>query len=406
MSASSDWRLRRWASAPHRLAFAAAGLVLVATGLWWAGVLALDAPGRVAHAPLMTFGFMPLYVAGFLFTAGPKWLQRPAVEARVLALPIALHTAGCVVLLVATSVPMRSLGHAAIAAGGSMLALRFAALVRASVVPDRRHARRIAAAMAFGVLAMWVAAVGAWFGRDDLVRGAALAAVWGSLGVAFVTAAHRLVPFVGEAPRGLLDGLTALLVVEAAVGAADALGLSIGPRGEAARAALEALAGLVLAALALRWARLPGTRLRMSAALFVGWVWFAASLGLLAVAHVARASGTPSLAGEQAALHAWTMGFLGSTMVAMVSRVAATQQGRSVGLDGVAWGLFWLLQVATLLRVGHALWADRAGAAGMLVAAAVVWAVVMTAWTARQLIWFGQEPFRRRPSTVPPPRTR
>ena len=79
------WRLRYLLLAPHRLGFFLAMVVLVAASLWWtlvqldrtSGVLGLSpalAPSQV-HAVVMVFGFMPLFFAGFMFTACPKWLQ-------------------------------------------------------------------------------------------------------------------------------------------------------------------------------------------------------------------------------------------------------------------------------------------------------------------------------------------
>jgi uncharacterized protein involved in response to NO len=83
-SAAAGWRWRHVLLAPHRLAFLLATLVLVASALWWA-LVQLDRSGlgpalpwalspSLVHATLMTFGFMPLFFAGFLFTAGPRWL--------------------------------------------------------------------------------------------------------------------------------------------------------------------------------------------------------------------------------------------------------------------------------------------------------------------------------------------
>ena len=72
--------------------------MLSASALWWcavlyAGALGLSIPWVVApstaHALLMSLGFMPLFFAGFLFTAGPKWLGMPEVPARSL-LPFVL----------------------------------------------------------------------------------------------------------------------------------------------------------------------------------------------------------------------------------------------------------------------------------------------------------------------------
>ncbi len=71
-SAAAGWRWR------HLLL---ATLVLVTSASWWA-LVQLDRAGlgpglpwalspSLVHAGVMTFGFIPLFFAGFLFTAGP-----------------------------------------------------------------------------------------------------------------------------------------------------------------------------------------------------------------------------------------------------------------------------------------------------------------------------------------------
>jgi len=70
-------------SAPHRAFFLAGVVQIAAISLWWLWVLAarywaaLPAPGAampdtIVHALLMTSGFTPLFMFGFLFTAGPR----------------------------------------------------------------------------------------------------------------------------------------------------------------------------------------------------------------------------------------------------------------------------------------------------------------------------------------------
>ena len=54
--------------------------------------------------------------------------------------------------------------------------------------------------------------------------------------------------------------------------------------------------------------------------------------------------------------HALSMGYLGATLIAMITRVAAGHSGRPLAADDLAWALYWTLQAATLLRVGAALW--------------------------------------------------
>jgi len=92
------WRAQHLLLAPHRLGFALAVLLLMASGVWWALVLLDRATGvlgfayalspSLGHAAVMSLGFMPLFFTGFLFTAGPKWLAVPGPPARALAAPL------------------------------------------------------------------------------------------------------------------------------------------------------------------------------------------------------------------------------------------------------------------------------------------------------------------------------
>src|SRR3954454_18042301 len=98
------WSWRMLLAAPHRLSFFLAMVVLVASGLWWSALQIERVSGAfgfgyelspsVVHACLMTFGFMPLFFAGFLFTAGPKWLGVEGPGARDIVVPLAVMAAG------------------------------------------------------------------------------------------------------------------------------------------------------------------------------------------------------------------------------------------------------------------------------------------------------------------------
>lgn len=96
------WRPSHLLLAPHRLGFALAVLLLLASGAWWAlvqvdrltGALGLTyaVSPSLGHAAVMTFGFIPLFFTGFLFTAGPKWLGVDGPDARTLLPPLLLQS--------------------------------------------------------------------------------------------------------------------------------------------------------------------------------------------------------------------------------------------------------------------------------------------------------------------------
>src|SRR5688572_19154816 len=196
---SSSWRLARLFDAPHRLAFAAAALVLGASSLWWALInvgraqdigVPWGLPAPIAHGVLMTFGFMPMFFIGFLFTAGPKWLKRPPVNARELLPALLPQIAGWAVFMLATHArdadlgrALGAIGLAAVAFGWSTGTRQFWRLVNASSVDDRTHLRLIGVACIVGSVALGVAASGVAIGDYAVVRAATQIGLWGFVGL-------------------------------------------------------------------------------------------------------------------------------------------------------------------------------------------------------------------------------
>ena len=152
------WRASMLLASPHRLGFALALAVLLAASGWWLAVQVDRASGvlglpvvvspTLTHAAVMVFGFMPLYFAGFLFTAGPKWLGVAPIEARALVPALGLQALGWLLWLAGAH------GALALAVGGLWLAVGglawmmvcFGRLIGASQAADQMHARTVAVA--------------------------------------------------------------------------------------------------------------------------------------------------------------------------------------------------------------------------------------------------------------------
>lgn len=407
---AQPWRWSTLLRAPHRLSFFVAMIVMVAAAVWWwleilaraGGWRALPpvVPPVFVHALVMTLGFMPLFFCGFLFTAGPKWLQLPEVNARDVLKPLITVTLGWVIAL--AGVPVH---HLAVAAGVALaslgwlsLAARFSRLVRKSRARDRLHAKLIASACIVGVLCMATAAIGLAQPDFMAVRMASLLGLWWFIVPVFVVVAHRMLPFFSASALPALDAwrpnwlLWALLIPVGLQGVwviTDALGW----QGQAAltwvRGACSAACGLLVLALALRWGLIQSLRIRLLAMLHLGFVWLGLAQVLDAVSVLLNALGAADTASVHLLpLHAMTMGFLGSVIMAMVTRVSCGHSGRTLVADDLVWGLFWTLQVATLLR----LFAVPLGEHGavVLLASASVWLVVWGVWALRHARWYGQ----------------
>lgn len=385
----------RWAAvlrSPHRLGFLGGAVVLFMASLWWAwrvwvagwgaGGMPLSWPASLVHAVVMGFGFLPLFFTGFLFTAGPRWLHVPAVSARMLLWPVSTLVLSWALFLWGAHVrpDIAALAVAAGALSWGWITWRLLQLLRSSEERDRFHVRLITWACASGALAWALVAAGLWQGELSWVRAAVGWGLWGFLMPVFVIAADRLMPvfslvhlrWLGD--RGVVLALLGVCLIKGGHASTRALGVDWPPVLVTSHAGLSSLAGVAVLGMAWHWSEVQNMRLRMLAMLNVGVLWLGLALML------------PS--GSLASVHALTMGFMGSVWLAMVSRVSSTHAGRSIAADQITWGLFWVMQLATGLRVAAALLPTMQQPLWM--AAASLWLGVVGAWAWRHARWWGR----------------
>ena len=405
------WRSRYLLLAPHRLGFFLAMVVLGVAGVWWAlvqldrmsGALGLSyalSPSLV-HGAVMTFGFIPLFFSGFLFTAGPKWLAVKPHDVACVAPPMLLQVTAWLVWLAAAhfSAGVATAALALAASGLAWMTLLFWQLIRRSRMADRVHALTIGAACIVGCLSLAGLALSLAFDAHAAALACVLTGLWGFVLVVYVSVAHRIIPFFTSSaipaleawrPLWVLWLMLAVAAVEVAAAWFEALGLFQDLAGAAwtlGRGLFELLAGGLLLWLALAWGLVKSFRNRLLAMLHIGFLWLGLALVLGGVAQLLGwAQGAPVL--SLGALHALTMGCLASLMLAMVTRVSCGHSGRALVADGLIWSLFGLLQAATLLRIAAALQGGFSG--WLLLVAALLWATIMVVWGLLLGGWYGR----------------
>ncbi len=412
---SSHWRASLLLAAPHRLAFAAGALIFAISALWWALLLGLRVAGvtpvsalplGIAHSVLMCFGYMPLFFVGFLFTAGPKWLDVPPVDARTLLTPVATLTAAWLLFIagVHLHIPIAALAVAIAAAAWSGIALRFAHMVGASSAADRVHAKVVATGGLVAAVALWSISVAILQGAFMVIRIAVVVGIWGAMAVVFVAVSHRMIPFFTAGvvpmlnawrPMWLLALLVGTLVVELAFAVLD---LTVWPLPLAVRGVqttIEFVAATIVLILAVKWGLMQSLRTRLLAMLHVGFVWLGIALALQAASHGLMLATADQLSLGLAPTHALTMGYMGAMLFAMATRVSAGHSGRSLVADDFIWRLFWTQQLATLLRILAAAWplwsiSSSSWPMRLTALAGTLWALASVTWAVRHCLWYGQ----------------
>ncbi len=392
----------RWlAVAPHRYFFFLGMLGLATVSLWWLVQLwarALGAPVALAlppswmHGWTMANGFLPFFMFGFLFTAGPKWLNVVPPETRTLMPSGALAFAGFALALAGAHVgtAIAAAGALAMAAGWAALLWRFFRLVRASRLDDRVHARLVLAFFSLGALAHLAFAWGATQLSAAWVHTAEMLSIWLFIAPVYVTVAHRLIPFFTASVVPFLDAWRPLWLLAAFVsivighGLLPVAGVLLPSQSiQALRLSVDVAGAALLCFVAWRWGVVQSLRNRLLAMLHLGFVWLGIAFALYAWNQAVSLLDAPAASIGLAPLHALTMGFFGTVLLAMVTRVTAGHGGRTLAADRPTWVLFWVLQIAVLARV--LVDAAPAQSVWLTPAAIALWCVVFVTWAARSL---------------------
>ena len=346
----------RWlAHAPHRLMFFVGASNVLLAMLWWALWLAsvrwglwtmpqLAIPPGWLHAFLMQYLVLPSFIFGFLLTVFPRWMGLPDLK-RWHYVPVGLGLMGgqLAILLGAAGWDAGLTVGLWMALAGWSAGLATLGRLLADEKGRTWHARSCFAALVLGWLgvAMFLAFVlGApaqWAFASIKLGG------FGLLLPVYVTVAHRMFPFfAGNAvpgytawrPLWLLGAVWALAMVHLGLELVHAyawLWLADAP--------LLALTGYAV----WRWwprrvagaPRMPG----LLAVLFIGTAWLPVTFALYLAQSLTYALGGGFILGR-APMHALFIGFFGSLLVAMVTRVTQGHSGRPLRMYGIAWFAF------------------------------------------------------------------
>lgn len=381
--------MRLMAAAPHRLLFlVGATNVLAAMGWWTAWLVAArfglemprpTLPAGWMHAVIMQYQVLPSFIFGFLLTVFPRWLQHPALGARHY-LPVGIGLLGGQVLTLAGlggNATLLQAGALLTLAGWSVGAFRLArVLVDASAFTW--HAASAFAGVCFGLAGVAFYVLLAHRPDGALAYLALKLGVMGALVPIYFTVCHRMIPFfTGNVirdyrlvrPDWMLAAAWALLLVH--------LGLELTHAYAWTWIADLPLAALFAGLLVAWWPRAPMPPLLR--VLFLGFAWLPLAFALFA-AQSAWFAATGEFALGRAPAHALFVGFFGSLLVAMVTRVTQGHSGRPLVLGRVAAFAFVVVQLVAVTRIVAEL---RPDSLGWQAAAATGWLLAFLPWVLR-----------------------
>lgn len=382
-------------AAPHRSLFLAGLLSLLLASAWWGmhlvarytGVplfaLVLQPAPLWAHAWLMLFAVFPTIFFGFLFTVFPRWMNGSPVKPLEYVTTATLLASGTLLWLVGTFTGPTLLLAGCVATGAGLL-LGTVALLRvllgaAQVVP---HAVVVLIALCVQVVALGGFTAGVLQRDDFMLHFAVRTSLWGGLLPVFFAVCHRMIPFFSQGvikdyvawrPTWILVSVVALCYARLAVGVIGWLNAL--PWIDAALVALTVTC-------AVRWTSLGARGNPLLWSLYAGFAW----LPVAAVLQLAR-DGAFVLTGEwtlgRAPVHALGMGFFGSMLLAMVTRVTMGHSGQPLRMDRVTLACFIALQLATVNRVLGEIVTSPPAVRWFLLVSLGLWLAAVAVWVGR-----------------------
>jgi uncharacterized protein involved in response to NO len=394
-TASANAALSRLlAAAPHRPLFLAGTVAVLLSMTWWTLELASlrfgwghwpqpPIPPIWGHAMLIQYGLFPLFMFGFLMTTFPRWMNGPTVPpARYL--PVAGGVLGGYVLanIGLLGLPwLLKLGMGLMLVGYVIGVTTLGGVLRAATERNK-HGWSCFAAFCCGTLGLLLFL--GWLLLGAPTSCAELAVKLGTFGFllpVYFTVCHRMLPFfsnniakgrgyVMRRPGWSLPVVWVLLLVH----------LLLDWRGQLRWLWLcDVPLALVFGWHALAWQPWKCMRPGLLAVLHIAFAWLPLAFVLFSMQDIVLAAGGGYVLGR-APLHALAIGFFGSMLVAMVTRVTHGHSGRPLQMGAVPWLCFGLLQAVALLRIRAELGGDMYL---WLVIAGAGWLLAFLPWVLR-----------------------
>ncbi|MDN5923836.1 MAG: NnrS family protein [Xanthomonadales bacterium] len=380
------------ASAPHRPLFLAGTIAVLLSMLWWTLELAAlrfgwgrwpqpSIPPMWGHAMGIQYGLFPLFMFGFLMTTFPRWMQGPQVPASRYLLVAGSVLGGYVLVNIGLlGLPwLLQAGFVLMLIGYVVGVSTLAGVLRAAKARNQ-HGWSALAAFCLGTLGLL--AFLAWLLLGAPTACADLAIKLGTFGFLlpiYFTVCHRMLPFFSNnmaagytlrRPRWSLPLVWLLLLAH----------LLLDWRGHMQWLWLPDIAlALVFLWHALAWQPWKCMRPGILAVLHLAFAWLPIAFVLFSIQDVVFIIDGRFILGR-APLHALAIGFFGSMLVAMVTRVTMGHSGRPLQMGKVAWTCFALLQIVVLLRIRAELGGDMYL---WLVIAGAGWLLAFLPWVVR-----------------------
>lgn len=383
-------------SAPHRMMFFAGAIQLLLPALFWSieligrytelwTPLEIAIPSTWAHGFIMLYGVFVFFIFGFLFTVYPRWMNGPLVPKDSYISTFIWLSLGMILFelgLFFNSL-LATVGLSIFLFGWAYGLYALFKVYRAAPAQNKVYETILNIALTGG----WLGAASflAWMLTDDwfYLSFSLKAGIWIFMLPVLFTVSHRMLPFFSSSvirnyivvqPRWSLFGLLAASIGHLILDLAQLPQWLF-------------LVDIPMAAIAIyhsvKW-DLPGSFVdRLLAVLHMAFLWLGIGMTLYSVQSLYLLL-TDELILTRAPLHAITIGYFSSLLVAMASRVSYGHSGRMLILDNTVWALFLGIQLTAVFRILSDTTAlNQIFGINLNIIAVLLWVLCMAAWVVR-----------------------
>jgi uncharacterized protein involved in response to NO len=385
-------RWRHFISMPHQAMFTLGALQAVLVMLWWlvdlgsryggwGAPLNWAIPAPWAHAYLMIFGLFPPYMFGFLMTTYPRWMAGMPVSPKHYLPAAALLACGILLSYVGLSAGKLWLMTALIVylAGWALCLYALLHVYVGAERPDTLHALITSGVLIIGFCLLLVYLFGIGLDNAFLISIARIGGIWWFLFPVFFAVSHRLIPFFSAAviPHyNVIRPDWTLWVMT--IG-----GMAHGALNQMQHSSWTWAIDLPMAAVAFwlscQWSIRQTFKVSILAMLHLSFAWVGIALALFGLQSLAQFINAEFVLGR-GPLHALTVGYFASMLVAMSTRVTLGHSGRPLAADQGAWAIFIAVQVTALVRVLADFPLIQAFAGHHYLCSALLWLAAFGGW--------------------------
>jgi uncharacterized protein involved in response to NO len=383
-------------AAPHRMMFFAGAVQLILPLFIWSIEIMgrytelwkpLDTlvPATWAHGFIMLYGVFTFFIFGFLMTVYPRWMNGTEINKDSYIATFALLSAG--ILMFETglfySISIATIGLITFLLGWALGGWALYKVFRDAPSTNKHYEIIINIVLVTG----WISAASflAYFLTGNWVYQAfsLKAGIWLFLLPLLFTVAHRMLPFFSSNiipdykifnPRWTLH---VMLICSAGHLLLDSLHFN----------QWLFLTDLPLAFVALlhsfKWRFFDSFNDRLVAVLHMAFLWLGIGMLLFSLQSILLLM-TNELILNKAPLHALSIGFFSSLLIAMASRVSLGHSGRMLILDNTAWILFLGLQLAAIARIlADSNFENSLAGYSFNIFASLIWLICLSVWFVR-----------------------